>query len=74
MSHPWPPGRSFWTDEFPARTSERTTPFLFKGIVPVSAANSDAVLDGFAAIRRAHATGTEISAHARVYEIGRAHV
>jgi len=67
VSHPWPPGRSFWTDEFPARTSERTTPFLFKGIVPPSAANPDAVLDGFATIRRAHTAGTESSAHARVY-------
>jgi len=67
VSHAWPPGRSFWTDEFPARTNDRTTPFLFKGIVPVSAANPDAVLDGFAAIRRAHAAGSDISAHARVY-------
>lgn len=67
MSHPWPPGRSFWTDELPARTNDKTAPFLFKGIVPASAANADAVLDGFATIRRAHATGTESSAHARVY-------
>jgi hypothetical protein len=67
VSHAWPPGRSFWTDEFPAHTNDRTAPYLFKGIVPVTAANTDAVLDGFAAIRRAHAAGTEISAHARVY-------
>jgi hypothetical protein len=67
VSHPWPPGPTFWTDEFPACTDNRTAPFLFKGIVPVSAANADAVLDGFAAIRRAHAAATDISAHARVY-------
>lgn len=67
MSQSWPPGRSFWVDEFPACTNDRTTPFLFKGIVPASAANSDAVLDGFSAIRRAHADATPISAHARVY-------
>ncbi|MFG1648453.1 hypothetical protein ACGFIE_00880 [Micromonospora sp. NPDC049275] len=67
MRAPWPPSPNFWTDEFPARTNGRTTPFLFKGIVPTSAASPDAVLDGFAAIRRAHAAGTEISAHARVY-------
>ena len=67
MSQTWPPADSFWSDDFPARTMNRTTPFLFKGIVPASAANCDAVLDGFAAIRRGHAAGTEISAHARVY-------
>ena len=67
MSHTWPPGRSFWTDEFPTRTSERTAPYLFKGIVPHSAANTEVVLDGFATIRRSHNAGTAISAHARVY-------
>lgn len=67
MSTTWPPGRRFWTEEFPHHTTNRTTPFLFKGIVPDTAANPAAVLDGFATIRRAHANGTDISAHARVY-------
>ncbi|MEU1813441.1 JmjC domain-containing protein [Micromonospora aurantiaca (nom. illeg.)] len=63
----WPPDRSFWIEEFPARTNNRTTPYLFKGIIPATAADADAVLDGFSAIRRAHAEETPISAHARVY-------
>jgi hypothetical protein len=63
----WPPGRTFWTTEFPERTNDRTTPFLFKGIVPPAAANADDVLDGFAVIRHSHTAGTGISAHARVY-------
>jgi hypothetical protein len=67
VSHSWPPDGSFWADEFPARTNDRTTPYLFKGIIPTTAANSDAILDGFAAIRQAHAEATPISAHARVY-------
>lgn len=67
MSQTWPPDSSFWADEFPARTNGRTTPYLFKGIIPATAANSGAVLDGFAAIRQAHAEATPTSAHARVY-------
>lgn len=67
MTYAWPPDRSFWRDEFPARTTQMTTPFLFKGIIPDSAADPAAVLDGVAAIRRAHAAGDPTSAHARVY-------
>ncbi|MET9779367.1 hypothetical protein ABZ023_34895, partial [Streptomyces sp. NPDC006367] len=63
----WPPPRAFWTDTLPEKTDSMTRPHLFKGIVPASAANADAVLDGFAAIRRAHAAGREITANARVY-------
>ncbi|MEU8544815.1 hypothetical protein AB0C52_33260 [Streptomyces sp. NPDC048717] len=68
----WPPPSPFWTDTLPAKTAGMTRPFLFKGVVPASAANADAVLDGFAAIRRAHATGVEITANARVY-VGEEH-
>jgi len=67
VSQSWPPDGSFWADEFPARTNDRTTPYLFKGIIPATAANSGAVLDGFSAIRQALAGATPISAHARVY-------
>ncbi|BEL05754.1 hypothetical protein Q0Z83_039450 [Actinoplanes sichuanensis] len=67
MTNAWPPGRTFWTTEFPERTNDRTTPFLFKGIVPPAAAIADDVLDGFAVIRHAHTADTGISAHARVY-------
>ncbi|MDH6111418.1 hypothetical protein P3T36_004572 [Kitasatospora sp. MAP12-15] len=63
----WPPGPGFWTDELPAATKNMTAPYLFKGIVPASAANAEAVLDAFAQIRRAHAAGTAITADARVY-------
>lgn len=67
MTYAWPPGRTFWTDEFPAQTTARTTPYLFKGIIPSTAASPDDVLTGFAVIRRAHAMGAEIKAKARVY-------
>lgn len=67
MSHTWPPGPSFWAEEFPSRTNDRTTPFLFKKIVPAAAASFAAALDGFAVIRKAHVDATPISAHARVY-------
>ncbi|MCX4501159.1 cupin domain-containing protein [Streptomyces anulatus] len=63
----WPPPRSFWTDTLPEKTDSMTRPHLFKGVVPASAANPAAVLDGFAAIRRAHTAGLEITANARVY-------
>ncbi|WP_327309869.1 cupin domain-containing protein (plasmid) [Streptomyces sp. NBC_01298] len=63
----WPPPRAFWTDTLPEKTAGMTSPYLFKGVVPASAASAAAVLDGFAAIRRAHATGVEITANARVY-------
>ncbi|WP_033818357.1 hypothetical protein [Kitasatospora sp. MBT63] len=68
----WPPPREFWTDTLPARTDGMTRPYLFKGIIPPSAANPAAVLEGFAAIRRAHAAGVEITANARVY-VGEEH-
>ncbi|MFD5920686.1 hypothetical protein ACFVYP_27460 [Kitasatospora sp. NPDC058201] len=68
----WPPPREFWTDTLPEKTDSMTRPYLFKGVVPTSAATADAVLDGFAAIRRAHATGVEITANARVY-VGEEH-
>ncbi|MGW2984131.1 JmjC domain-containing protein [Streptomyces goshikiensis] len=67
MSSAWPPGRTFWTDTFPNSTNDRTTPFLFKGIVPADAACADDVLDGLKAMRRAHAAGTTHAARARVY-------
>ncbi|WP_030253014.1 JmjC domain-containing protein [Streptomyces violens] len=66
-TYAWPPDRDFWTEEFPAKTTGRTAPHLFKGIVPSTAASPDGVLEGFAAIRNAHASGTEIKAKARVY-------
>ncbi|GHE12009.1 hypothetical protein [Streptomyces alanosinicus] len=68
----WPPPRAFWTDILPEKTAGMRRPYLFKGVVPASAANTAAVLDGFAAIRRAHATGVEITANARVY-VGEEH-
>lgn len=68
----WPPPRAFWTDTLPEKTAGMTRPHLFKGVVPASAANADVVLDGFAAIRRAHAAGQEITANARVY-VGEEH-
>ncbi|MFC4951058.1 JmjC domain-containing protein [Pseudonocardia sp. GCM10023141] len=67
MTYAWPPGRDFWTDEFPVQTGTRTTPHLFKAIIPSTAASPADVLNGFAAIRRAHAAETEIKAKARVY-------
>ena len=67
MTYAWPPGRDFWTDEFPAQTTARTTPYLFKGIIPSTEASPADVLTGFAAIRRAQAAGTVIKAKARVY-------
>jgi hypothetical protein len=66
-NYSWPPSHTFWTDEFPAQTTTRTTPYLFKGIVPPTAASPEDVLAGFAAIRQAHAAGTETKAKARVY-------
>ncbi|MFD8847823.1 JmjC domain-containing protein [Streptomyces sp. NPDC059604] len=60
---PWPPDQSFWTGTFP----DRTTPFLFKGIIPATAAGPDDVLTGFETIRRARTAGTRVKAHARVY-------
>ncbi|MFD9591654.1 hypothetical protein ACFWA9_02715 [Kitasatospora sp. NPDC059973] len=68
----WPPPREFWTDTLPEKTGGMTRPHLFKGIVPASAANAAAVLDGFAAIRRTHVAGLEITANARVY-VGEEH-
>ncbi|GAB7101866.1 hypothetical protein JCM4814A_01800 [Streptomyces phaeofaciens JCM 4814] len=68
----WPPPRAFWTDTLPETTAGMTRPHLFKRVVPASAANAAAVLDGFAAIRRAHAAGLEITANARVY-VGEEH-
>ncbi|MFF7050188.1 JmjC domain-containing protein [Streptomyces griseorubiginosus] len=66
-AYPWPPDQAFWTGTFPDHTTGRTTPFLFKGMIPAVAASPDDVLVGFEAIRRAHAAGTGIKAHARVY-------
>lgn len=66
-TYTWPPGHAFWTGAFPDDTSGRTTPYLFKGIIPATAAKADDVLAGFEAIRRAHAADTTIKAHARVY-------
>jgi hypothetical protein len=66
-TYPWPPDQTFWTSTFPEHTTVRTTPYLFKGIIPANSAGARDVLDGFAAIRRAHDAGTAIKAHARVY-------
>ncbi|WP_284741673.1 JmjC domain-containing protein [Amycolatopsis sp. RTGN1] len=66
-TYTWPPGPDFWTGEFPAHTTTRTTPYLFKGIIPEAAACSDDVLAGFETIRRAHAAHLDIKAKARVY-------
>ncbi|UFQ99802.1 cupin-like domain-containing protein [Streptomyces sp. Go40/10] len=68
----WPPPREFWADTLPAKTDGMRSPYLFKGIVPAPAANATVVLDSFAAIRRAHAAGLEITANARVY-VGEEH-
>ncbi|MFE4304735.1 hypothetical protein ACFRR6_01455 [Streptomyces sp. NPDC056891] len=68
----WPPPREFWTDTLPEKTDGMRRPYLFKGVVPTSAANAASVLEGFAAIRRAHAAGVEITANARVY-VGEEH-
>jgi len=68
----WPPPSEFWTDTLPAKTDGMRRPYLFKGIVPPSAASAASVLEGFAAIRRAHAAGVEITANARVY-VGEEH-
>ncbi|WP_328373570.1 cupin domain-containing protein (plasmid) [Streptomyces sp. NBC_00445] len=65
--YPWPPDQAFWESTFPEHTTARTTPYLFKRIIPAAAARAEDVLDGFAAIRRAHAAGTDIKAHARAY-------
>jgi len=67
MSYAWPPGPDFWSEEFPAATGGRTTPHLFKGIVPAHAANPDHVLDGLRAIRQAHAEDRPSGANVRVY-------
>ncbi|WP_369228495.1 cupin domain-containing protein (plasmid) [Streptomyces sp. R39] len=67
MSDVWPPTPDFWTGEFPARTSGRTSPYLFKRIIPATAANPDDVLAGLATMRRAHAVGAPSAAKARVY-------
>ncbi|SEP53738.1 cupin domain-containing protein [Amycolatopsis saalfeldensis] len=66
-TYTWPPSPDFWTDEFPAQTTTRTTPYLFKGIIPETAAHSDDFLAGFETIRRAHAAQLDIKAKARVY-------
>ncbi|MEU2994708.1 JmjC domain-containing protein [Streptomyces sp. NPDC001758] len=66
-TYPWPPDQAFWTGTFPEHTTGRTTPYLFKGIIPAAAAGPDDVLAGFEAIRRAHAASADIKAHARVY-------
>lgn len=66
-TYAWPPDHAFWTGTFPDHTSGRTTPYLFKGIIPATEAGPDDVLAGFEAIRRAHAADTPIKAHARVY-------
>ncbi|MGW5245650.1 JmjC domain-containing protein [Streptomyces sp. NPDC004129] len=66
-AYPWPPDQAFWASTFPDHTTGRTTPFLFKGIIPATAAGPDDVLAGFEAIRGAHAAGTGFKAHARVY-------
>ncbi|MEU1302603.1 JmjC domain-containing protein [Streptomyces shenzhenensis] len=66
-AYPWPPNQTFWTSTCPDHTTGRTTPFLFKGIIPATAAGPDDVLAGFEAIRRAHTAGTGSKAHARVY-------
>ncbi|MFF4205629.1 JmjC domain-containing protein [Streptomyces sp. NPDC001668] len=67
MNDAWPPNRDFWTGEFPGQTSNRTAPYLFKGIIPATAAGPDDVLAGLEAMRRAHAAGTPYAAKARVY-------
>lgn len=67
MNDVWPPNSDFWTTQFPGRTSNRTTPYLFKNLIPATAANPDQVLAGLAAMRRAHAENTPSIAKARVY-------
>ncbi|MFE9802955.1 hypothetical protein ACFYP6_29515 [Streptomyces goshikiensis] len=67
MNTLWPPSREFWNREFPEATSNRTTPYLFKGIIPPSAASPRDALDGLQALRRAHTAGTQHAARARVY-------
>ncbi|MFI9311009.1 hypothetical protein [Streptomyces triculaminicus] len=67
MNNLWPPSREFWATEFPGHTSDRTTPYLFKSLIPASAAAPGDVLDGLAAMRCAHATGMPHAAKARVY-------
>lgn len=62
----WPPSAEFWA-ELPDKTNGMTTPYLFKGIVPAAAADADAVLTAFAALRAAHTAGAATSANARVY-------
>ncbi|MFJ6140730.1 hypothetical protein [Kitasatospora sp. NPDC092286] len=68
----WPPPSEFWTSTLPEKTAGMTRPYLFKNVVPASAANAAAVLEGFAAIRRASRAGVEITANARVY-VGEEH-
>ena len=63
----WVPGPGFWTETLPELTDDMTCPYLFKGIIPAAAANAEAVLDAFARIRDAHATGAGTTAEARVY-------
>ncbi|MCZ0975893.1 hypothetical protein O1L55_40835 [Streptomyces albulus] len=67
MAHDWPLHPGFWTDEFPQKTNDRTSPYLFKGIIPATTAQAEDVIDGLAAMRRAHAAGTASAAKARVY-------
>lgn len=67
MSTVWPPNRNFWSSEFPGKTNNRTTPYLFKGVIPSAAASPGDVLAGLAAMRRAHAEGTPHAAKVRVY-------
>ncbi|WP_405893428.1 cupin domain-containing protein [Streptomyces sp. NBC_01527] len=66
-TYAWPPDDAFWTGTFPEHTTARTTPYLFKSIIPAIAATAEDVLAGFEIIRRAHAAGADIKAHARVY-------
>ncbi|MEU5148685.1 hypothetical protein AB0G42_16035 [Streptomyces yangpuensis] len=67
MNTLWPPSRQFWSRDFPEATSNRTTPYLFKGIIPSSAASPRDALAGLDSLRRAHAAGTQHAARARVY-------
>jgi hypothetical protein len=68
MSYAWPPDPVFWNEEFPAATSGRTAPYLFKGIIPPHAANPGHLLAGLGAIRQAHADERPSGAKVRVYE------
>ncbi|WP_371589214.1 hypothetical protein [Streptomyces virginiae] len=63
----WPPTPEFWSRTFPEATRNRTTPHLFKGIIPPSAAGPQDALAGLDSVRRAYAAGTVHAARARVY-------